>query len=246
MKTLPALVLSSLLPLSALAAPQLECEVNRSEADTLRFAQPIVENMSVVAARLPEGYGLQFEASLAPSSYLAVIQDDFRKQRLAFTGTSTAPALDGARLSLPDAALNCRKTGEAPKFDTTPDTSANYLVCMLDEAIFEKGQVVTTKRLLTSVNSAFSFRRPVEIHADGPNQAYTVGYTSFDSLRGLRVLLVDKVTKETVSYVGPARTFRTSFMLAFTQGDREKLGRFLRLGCVFTNDPKPFLAAESK
>lgn len=251
MRSLSAKILLSFLA-SLAAAPALQaeeslnCDLARPGAEQFTFESRIVEKQAVVQdTRNP--LALRIDASLAPSSFLFVMQDDAKSQRLAFTGAPTSLMWSGGRLSSGSARLGCQKRSTEPAtFVRTPKVEADQLVCLLDEAIFENGQLTKATRVLQTVSSTITFRMPLEVKAENAQYSIAVRSYDFDPANGLRIQLTDKSNGESAQYAGPPRSLVSSVMLGFTQGNKETSAKFLRLGCVLTSEPAKFLEAEKK
>jgi len=238
MKTLALLILFST---SAHAGDALECRLARG-ASPIFLKAPIVENQADVKTTDTSELGLGLDASLAPSSFLVVVQDDSHQKRLAFTGSPAGASSDASLLELGESQVQCAQRLEKVVSLAPPPPPAmpDYLVCMLDEARFVNGEPQDQKRRLVSVNSPLNSTMPLSIAAADETVSFRVRYVSFDPFHGLDVVLTDKTSGETAHFTGPARTMLPSFLMALTQGDKAKDARFLRLGCVWTNDPKSY------
>ncbi|MGZ3695281.1 MAG: hypothetical protein ACXWQO_14245 [Bdellovibrionota bacterium] len=236
-----ALLISSV---PAKADDSLACDLVRKapEASALAFTNTIVDSNSVVQDT-KNTLGLRVDASLAPGSFIFVMQDDLQKQRIAFTGGPGSVAWDGARMTTSNGAFSCRKksTEPAKEIPSFSRTTMNYLVCLVDEATYVGGQITKTERVLQTQGSANSFHRPMKIEGENDKVAFSVNYFEFDPVNGLEVKLTDKANGQVATYSGPPESFKTSFMFGFTQGDREGSAKFLRMGCAYTDDPKLFL-----
>lgn len=242
---LAALIASSFaFGLSAHAEESLACDLSRrgAESASLALAAKIIESQSVVQDTKND-LSLRVDASLAAGSFIFMMQDDSKQQRIAFTGAPGAVAWDGARISTSSTEFNCRKKSTEPAKSIPPvsRTEFNYLVCLLDEATFENGAITKTERLAQTVSSADTFRLARKIEADTARAAFSVNTNPIDPLNGLAVVLYDKTNGEIARYAGPSGSLKSSFMFGFTQGSREASAKFLRMGCAYTDDPKLFL-----
>jgi hypothetical protein len=146
-------------------------------------------------------------------------------------------------MSTSNSEFNCRKksTEPAKSIPAVSRTEMNYLVCLLDEATFENGQITKTERLLQTVNSANTFRLPQLIQGETEKVAFSVSTNEIDPINGLSLVLTDKTNGEVARYSGPSGSLKSSFMFGFTQGSRDASAKFLRLGCAYTDDPTLFL-----
>ena len=181
-------------------------------------------------------------ASLGPQTWLVVFDAENRKSHAAFSGSARGMTPDGASLSLDSASVRCARVPEG-RFSLAPPPAPelpDYLVCMLDEARFAHGEISDTKRRLFEVLTPLAPRLPIEVSASDSAVSFSVNYVSFDPFRGLDVRLTDKASGESATYQGPARSMLASFLFGLTIGDRATEARFLRLGCVWTDDPSKF------
>ncbi len=242
------------LPLAALllapfahADESLTCDLSRKglTPSALALANKITDSQTTVQDT-KNALELKVDASLAPGSFIFVVQDDAKQQRIAFTGAPGSVAWDGARMATASAEFNCRKKSSEPAKSIPPVSRPqfNYLVCVLDEATFENGAITKVERLAQTVSSANTFRLPQKIEGDSARASFTVGTNAIDPLNGLSVVLTDKTNGEVALYSGPSGSLKSSFMFGFTQGSREASAKFLRMGCAYTNDPKLFLEAK--
>ncbi|MGE3262057.1 MAG: hypothetical protein AB7K68_09780 [Bacteriovoracia bacterium] len=226
------------------AAETLDCDLQRLAGESLKISSPISDRQALVQDA-KNALQVRVDASLAPSSFIFVAQDDAKQQRISFTGAPTSLSWDGAKMLLSSGTeFSCRtkSTESAKALPVVKKNPAPYLVCLLDEATFEEGKITKTERLLETVSSSFTFRRPLKISAENEKVAFTLSAYEFDPIDGLDLKIMDKANGETARFIGPPRSLTTSIMFGFTQGDREKGdAKFLRLGCVYTADPKLFL-----
>jgi hypothetical protein len=221
---------------------QLACETKRPDSETLALSTKIVDGIASVQENEENALHLNLDASLAPGSFLFVLQDNAMNQRLAFVGAVDALNWEGARLEMDDSRIGCKKTyKEYPQaFPAPMKAKPANLVCMLDEATYEKGELKQSKRMLVKAVSTFSFGRPTRIEAENEAYAYSLSYNVLNAGNGLQIKLRDKGTGKNAQFTGPARTLTTSVILGFTQGDKAQAAKFLRLGCVYADDLSPY------
>ena len=237
------LLLTAFIPLLAHAGDAFVCESKRTGSSALVLANPIFDDQSVVQQTEENSQRLRLDASLSKSSFLFVLQDDQKQQRLAFSGATAAVLGAGAKLSLSESELGCQKVEEKiePAFPAGPRKDLpRFFVCLLDEAEFEEGAVKESKRRFLEVNPAYTFRKPLKVQNEDALYAFSVRFDQFDPVSGLKIEITDKATRQTARFSGPARALGNSFLFGFTQGDKEKNAKFLRLGCTYANDPKLF------
>lgn len=236
------LALLSLAAVPAWADDSLECALSRSGSGVLPLNNKIVEKESTVQDTKNE-LQLRVDASLARSSFFFVMQDDAKQQRIAFSGAPSSLAWDGARIAGTSSEFRCQKKSSEPvkKIENVERPSFNHLVCLLDEAVYEGGAIKEAKRVLQTVNVAQRFRLPLEVKAEDDKYSFSVSSDDLDPVSGLELEIRDKSNGEVATFAGPPKSLVSSFMLGFTQGDKTASAKFLRLGCVYTNDPKLFL-----
>jgi hypothetical protein len=185
---------------------------------------PLLLSLAAHAANCTAPAGARLDASAGDStSFFAM---DLRDRRAAFGGASAA--LSGGELALGAQAARCQ---EPLPPALTPPVRGEYLVCLFDEARFEKGDVIESKRLARRVVSTLGSVLPVVVEADG----FRVRYVAFDSQRGLSAEIT-----EGARFTGPARSMGGASLLGLTIGDREVSARFLRLACAWADDPAQF------
>lgn len=226
--------------LALLSAPafadSLDCELERGDKK-MAVSGPLHEGSANAVLREAGELGLGLDASLAPGSYLLVLQDDLKQVRAAFTGSIEAAT--GSALLVRGAGVACRTSqASPPKAMPSRPALPDYLVCVLDEVSYVNGTLAESKRLLRRAVSTPLFRFPQEISGEQGSAAFSVRLNRMDFKNGLDVVLTDRGTGAFARFTGPAGTLRTSFMLGLTQGDRALRAKFHRLGCVFSNDPK--------
>lgn len=213
----------------AQAGDSLDCHLDGSA-----WSGPVLERQSLVTGKDEKR---EIDVSLSPNNYLAVLQDNEKKLRVAFTGSSQAVYGAEARLSLDGSPFFCKRA----KSDFVPPvTKPSYLMCILDKVLFVAGTQQEPTREFSNVRASFGFRLPVKVGAENEKYSYQVRFDRFDPKGGLSLNLTDKSSGHVVTFQGPAQTMSTSFMLALTQGDRNADATYLRLTCLFTPNPKAF------
>ncbi len=134
--------------------------------------------------------------------------------------------------------MACRSEVENPsKAMPSSPKLPPYLICVLDEAEFEKGAPVEIRRVFRKTVSTALFRFPHELSAENEKLSFRVRFHRSNFMRGLDVQILDKTSGADARFVGPAGAMRSSFMLGLTQGDRATRAKFLRLGCIFSQTP---------
>ena len=219
----------------AFAADSLDCELARKD-EKLKLSAAILDGQSSLATDENE-LGLGLDASLAPSSFFLVLQDDRLQRRVAFTASPLAVA--GSVLSSGDGRVECaRHNDNPPKAMPVRPEMPDYFVCVLDEAVFENGIQVSSKRLLRkAVHTALFRQLPQLVLGESGKVSFGVRFHRADFLRGLSVQLTDAATGASAQYKGPSGALSTSFMIALTQGNRNANAVFHRLGCAFSASP---------
>ncbi|MGZ3683331.1 MAG: hypothetical protein ACXVCI_05735 [Bdellovibrionota bacterium] len=237
-----ALTILTLISLSqtAHAADALHCDLARG-TDRLPLSADLVEDQAEVQTKDPNSLSLALDVSLSGGSTLFVLNDDSRQRRVAFTGSPQGLSTDEALLESGPVSLRCHKNLAKPSFDPPAQPERpDYFACVMDKASFENGAPTDSARLLDTVTSPLNAHLPITVKSENAEAAFTVKYTSFDPFHGLDVQITDKATGETAHYSGPARSMGPSFMFGLTLGNRDVKARFLRLGCVWTDNPKSF------
>ncbi|MGZ3660067.1 MAG: hypothetical protein ACXVB9_18265 [Bdellovibrionota bacterium] len=237
-----ALTILTLISLSqtAHAADALHCDLARG-TDRLPLSADLVEDQAEVQTKDPNSLSLALDVSLSGGSTLFVLNDDSRQRRVAFTGSPQGLSTDEALLESGPVSLRCHKNLAKPSFDPPAQPERpDYFACVMDKASFENGAPTDSARLLDTVTSPLNAHLPITVKSENAEAAFTVKYTSFDPFHGLDVQITDKATGETAHYSGPARSMGPSFMFGLTLGNRDVKARFLRLGCVWTDNPKLF------
>jgi|GEM_PF-6210952 len=219
-------------------ADSLDCELER-EGKSMAVTSPLLEGSANTVVREANELDLGLDASLAPGSFLLVLQDNAKQVRSAFTGSTEAVGFAGSSLIGQDARVACRSSlGNPPNTMPSRPSLPDYLVCVLDEVTFVNGAIAESKRVLKRAVSTPLFKFPQAILGEAGSSAFSVRLHRMDFNKGLDVTLTDRGTGAFARFTGPAATLRTSFMLGLTQGDRATRAKFQRLGCVFSNDPK--------
>lgn len=183
----------------------------------------------------------QFEASLSPNSVIMTIQNQERNPtRIAFTGSEKAMLLHGTKISSGGHELQCRQ--EIPHYkmghndENNGGPNGKYILCMVDAANMENGEIKDMKRHLPIKISSVGFHQPIEIRSSDEQFEMRVHYDSIDLVAGLYISIKNKNSGKQVEVTAPYNTMRPGFMLALTEGDREKSAKFTRLACIFAND----------
>lgn len=238
------LALALLAPPLAHAGESLRCDFARGsvrDSVAAEFSGPLAS----AKVEQPNAAQLALEASIDASSSFWTLDDVAATHRVAFSGTPEAMGLDGATLSLGATSVACRRqSSAAPSFALAPATpKPNYFVCMVDEARFQAGKLAETKRHFFQVLSSFGRNLPLVASGSDAQVSFRVDYAALDPFHGLEVALHDKASGETARFSGPARSMASSLLFGLTVGDRAKDARFLRLGCVWTNEPATFKPA---
>lgn len=232
------LLLSLALSSPALAADSLDCDLTRGER-SLPLSSALNESTATTATKEANELLLGADSSLSPGSYIVVLQDDEKQVRAAFTGSPEAVAFAGSALRTKESAIACRSRIENPP-KVMPNRAAlpDYLVCVVDSVKIENGAVTESTRVLKRIVSTPLINLPQAIGAETAESSFSIRLHRMDFRSGLDVVLTDKRTGAFTRFTGPAGTLRTSFMMGLTQGNRASNATFLRLGCVFTADPK--------
>lgn len=232
------LLLSLLLALPSLAADSLECGLHRASAQ-----QPIAlkgefnDGIAQAASDSENELGLGLDASLSKQSLFLVLEDGRRQTRAAFTASPNGASEDGFTLASGEGQVRCAKHVEKPpKVMPVRPELPELFVCVLDELTYSKSAIMETKRLGRKAMSTALFNLPVQIGTSAGGASFTVKLNRQDWRRGLDVSLKDDATGLDARYVGPASTLHASFLLGLTIGNRAEEAKFLRLGCVYTND----------
>lgn len=231
-------LLLALLSSPAFAADTLDCAVERKgEPAPLIFSAPIVDKQAIAATAGQNELKIGLDATLSPTSFFLVLQDELRQTRASFSGSALASAAEPTRLGTGDSRVTCRKKTESlslemPAVPALPD----YLVCVLDELKFVRGSAVSSRRIARKVVPTLLFGLPHTIEGMGESIGFRVKYHRADYMRGLDVTLLDGATGAVARYVGPSASMGASFLLGLTQGNRETAAEFHRLGCIFSDD----------
>lgn len=204
----------------------------RCDADAGPVQKPLIEGQADVAAE-------SFDAGLSPGSVFYAVQDSALHHRAAFTGSGLSFSVEGALLETSTEHVLCHVAPDKLNLAPPPGgEQADYLACVLDTVKFEGGAPGDSTRHFLKLTSPIHPTFPLEVREEDSAVAFHVHYLSYDPAHGLDVTLTDKASGEVAHYSGPARSMQKSFLLGLTIGDREVSARFLRLGCVWTNDPK--------
>jgi len=197
------------------------------------LTQPIQQGQAQVGSD-------SFDASLSPGSIFFAVQDPVLHHRAAFTGSSLSFSPDGALLETSTAHTSCLIVPE--HLSLAPPAGSgqklDYLACAVDIAQFTDGTAESATRHLVKLTSPIHSTFPLDVRGEDAVVAFHVQYLSYNPIHGLDLTLTDKESGEVAHYNGPARSLQKSFLLGLTIGDRAVSARFLRLGCVWTNDPK--------
>ena len=171
------------------------------------------------------------EASLAPNSFLSIIENKEKNIRSAFVGSPLASR--NIVFAQEQAQLSCHTKKAKPAL--APKRENKYFLCFLDEAIFSQGSVVELRRSLPAHRSAISFGQAYQLAQKNEHYQYSVWLDDRDSQRGLRIDLLDLKTKERAQVIAPAAAIRQTILFAHTQGAKELEAKMLRLACQFTD-----------
>jgi hypothetical protein len=211
----------ALLPLAH--GDELLCSTNGGSERT-----ELSDGQAVVALK---GEKLETEASLAPSSFLASIQDKESPTRTAFVGHPSA----AARGSLVQGKhrLDCSRNKAPLAF--APKRSTNYLLCFLDEVEMKNAEIGENKRQLAKVIPVVRNAMPRSLEHSNEKYSYKLSIDDLNSVNGFKLAINDHASGLSTSFEGPASSFANTVMLALTIGDREKDARYLRVACQFTN-----------
>jgi hypothetical protein len=233
------LFLLLLLARGAAAADSLDCDLARG-ATSLPLSSPLADGQAETQTPGNE-LGLGLDSSLASQSYLFVLDDLQRHRRVAYSGAPGSAWFGGSSLEVGEARVRCRQhLGQPPVTFPARPVLPDYFVCLVDEARYAGNELEGSDRRITKVTTQLNPRAELKVDGEDAHAAFRVRYLSYDPAAGLEITLTDKATGETARYVGPGRSLVTSFLFGLTIGDRAASARFLRLGCVWTADPKLF------
>jgi hypothetical protein len=238
---LPISLLLALPAISAfgLDADSLECGLQRQGgAPALALRGEMSEGAAQATAdSAGNELGLGLDASLSKQSLFLVLEDGRRQTRAAFSASPNGASEEGFMLASGESQVRCAKhVKNPPKVMPARPELPEYFVCVLDGLKYSKGSLTETKRLGRKAMSTALFNLPVSISTAAGGASFAVKLNRMDWRRGLDVSLKDDATGLDARYVGPASTLQSSFLIGLTIGNRADEAKFLRLGCVYTND----------
>lgn len=233
-----ALLLLALLS-SPASADSLECAVQRKGVPIpLLLKQEIADDAAVAATKEANALKIGADATLSPTSFFLMIQDEAKLQRVSFSASAKALAAEPVSMGTGEAQISCRKKVDRldNAFPFYPRTPA-FLICALDAVKFQKGSAVASQRLDRKVSSTMLFGLPFTLQGGAGSVGYQLKYYRMDFRRGLEVKMIDAATGAQAHYAGPSAAMASSFLFGFTQGDRDQEATMLRLGCLFSDNP---------